>query len=54
MYHSISDEDPSNNLLVPPAMFEEQMAWLEANNFTAMNLDEALEAMKQERYLKDL
>ena len=46
MYHSISDEDPSNNLLVPPAMFEEQMAWLEANNFTAMNLDEALEAME--------
>ena len=46
MYHSISDEDPSNNLLVPPAMFEEQMAWLEANNFTAMNMDEALEAMR--------
>ena len=46
MYHSISDEDPSNNLLVPPAMFEEQMAWLEANEFTAMNLDEALEAME--------
>ena len=42
MYHSISDEDPSNNLLVPPAMFEEQMAWIEANNFTAMNMDEAL------------
>ena len=42
MYHSISDEDPNNNLLVPPSMFEEQMAWLEANGFTAMNLDEAL------------
>lgn len=46
MYHSISDEDPNNNLLVPPSMFEEQMAWLEANGFTAMNLDEALESME--------
>lgn len=46
MYHSISDEDPNNNLLVPPAMFEEQMAWLQENNFTAMSLDEALEAME--------
>ena len=46
MYHSISDADPNNSLLVPPSMFEEQMAWLEANEFTAMNLDEALEAME--------
>lgn len=46
MYHSISDEDPNNNLLVPPAMFEEQMAWLQENNFTAMSMDEALEAME--------
>ena len=46
MYHSISDADPNNNLLVPPSMFEEQMAWLEANEFNAMNLDEALEAME--------
>ena len=46
MYHSISDDDPNNNLLVPPSMFEEQMAWLEANEFTAMNLDEALDAME--------
>lgn len=46
MYHSISDADSNNNLLVPPSMFEEQMAWLEANEFTAMNLDEALEAME--------
>lgn len=52
MYHSISDEDPSNNLLVPPAMFEEQMAWLEANNFTAMNMDEALEAMRTRKVPK--
>ena len=52
MYHSISDDDPNNNLLVPPSMFEEQMAWLEANEFTAMNLDEALEAMETGRVPK--
>ena len=46
MYHSISDDDPNNNLLVPPSMFEEQMAWLEANEFTAMDLDEALDSME--------
>ena len=46
MYHSISDDDPNNNLLVPPSMFEEQMAWLEANEFTAMDLDEVLDAME--------
>lgn len=46
MYHSISDGDPNNNLLVPPSMFEEQMAWLESNEFTAMDLDEALDAME--------
>lgn len=45
MYHSISDEDPNNSLLVPPAMFDEQMAWLEENKFTAMTMDEAMEAM---------
>lgn len=46
MYHSISDEDPNNNLLVPTAMFEEQMAWLEEHNFTTMNMDEVLESME--------
>lgn len=46
MYHSISDSDPSNNLLVPPTMFDEQMAWLDENGFTAMTMDEALEAME--------
>lgn len=46
MYHSISDSDPNNNLLVPPAMFDEQIAWLNENGFTAMNMDEVLEAME--------
>ena len=45
MYHSISDDDPNNSLLVPPDMFDEQMAWLEENNFTSMSMDEAIEAM---------
>lgn len=46
MYHSISSEDPNNSLMVPPDMFDEQMAWLEENEFTAMNMDEAVEAME--------
>lgn len=45
MYHSISDTDPNNGLLVPPEMFDEQMAWLEENGFTAMTMDEAMESM---------
>lgn len=45
MYHSISDADPNNSLLVPADMFDEQMAWLEENNFTAMTMDEVMEAM---------
>lgn len=45
MYHSISNEDPDNSLLVPPSMFDEQMAWLANNNFTAMSLDDVLDSM---------
>lgn len=45
MYHSISDTDPSNNLLVPPEMFEEQINWLEENGFTSMLLDDVIKAM---------
>lgn len=44
MYHSISDANPDNSLLVPPIMFKEQMDWLKNNGFTTMSLDEALEA----------
>ena len=40
MYHSISDTDPNNSLLVPPALFEEHIKWLSDNGFTAMSLDE--------------
>lgn len=45
MYHSISDANPENNLLVPPAMFKEQMNWLKNNGFITMNLDETVDAM---------
>lgn len=46
MYHSISDTDSTNNLLVPPDMFEEQIKWLKDNGFTAILLDDLLEAME--------
>lgn len=46
MYHSISNDDPNNSLMVPPEMFNEQMEWLNKNDFTAMNMDEAMEAME--------
>lgn len=45
MYHSISDANPDNSLLVPPAMFKEQMDWLNNNGFTTMTLDEALDSL---------
>lgn len=40
MYHSISDRDPSNTLLVSPSEFENEMAWLHDNGFTSLSLDE--------------
>lgn len=46
MYHSISDTDPNNSLLVPPEMFNEQIKWLYDNKFTAMSMGELLESMK--------
>lgn len=45
MYHSISSNDPDNNLLVPPDMFEEQVNWLEDNGFTAMLLEDLIESI---------
>lgn len=45
MYHSISDANPDNSLLVPPAMFKEQMDWLNNNGFTTMTLDEVLNSL---------
>ena len=40
MYHSISDSNPSNTLLVPPSEFENEIAWLHDNGFTSLSLDE--------------
>lgn len=44
MYHSISDSDLNNNLLVPIKEFEEEVKWLKENGFTPMLLDDVLEA----------
>lgn len=40
MYHSISDRDPSNTLLVSPSQFDNEMAWLNDNGFTSLSLEE--------------
>lgn len=45
MYHSISDANPDNNLLIPPEMFKEQMEWLKNSGFTTMTIDEAVDSM---------
>ncbi|MGG7058764.1 polysaccharide deacetylase family protein [Clostridium tertium] len=44
MYHSISDSDLNNNLLVPIKEFEAEVKWLKENGFTPMLLDDVLEA----------
>lgn len=45
MYHSICNDDPNNSLMIPTEMFAEQMEWLRENDFTAMSMDEVIEAM---------
>ena len=44
MYHSISDADPNNSLLIPVKEFEEQIKWLKENGFTPMLLDDVVQA----------
>lgn len=44
MYHSISDSDPNNRLLVPVGQFEEQIKWLNEAGFTPMLLDDVINA----------
>lgn len=39
MYHSIS-EQAGNNLCVPPALFDSEMAWLHTNGYTSLSMDE--------------
>lgn len=45
MYHSICSDDPDNSLMIPTEMFAEQMEWLRENDFTAMSMDDVIEAM---------
>lgn len=44
MYHSISAADPNNSLLVSPEMFREQVKYLKEAGFTAMLLEDVVEA----------
>lgn len=44
MYHSISDSDPNNSLLVPVKQFESEVKWLKENGFTPMLLDDVVKA----------
>lgn len=46
MYHSISDDDPSNSLLVPINQFEEQIKWLAEEGFTPMLLEDVVQAFE--------
>ncbi|MFX0548645.1 polysaccharide deacetylase family protein [Hathewaya histolytica] len=45
MYHSISDKDPKNGLLVPKKQFKEQVEWLHKNGFTPMLMKDVLESI---------
>lgn len=44
MYHSISDADPNNSLLVPVNEFESEVKWLNENGFTPMLLGDVVKA----------
>ncbi|MDV4152483.1 polysaccharide deacetylase family protein [Clostridium sp. AL.422] len=44
MYHSISDADPNNNLLVSVKQFELEVEWLKENGFTPILLEDVVEA----------
>ena len=44
MYHSISDADPNNNLLVPVKQFDSEVKWLKENGFTPMLLGDVIKA----------
>ena len=48
MYHSINDNDPSNNMVLPISMFKEQMSWLNDNKFNSLTLDEAMIALEND------
>lgn len=48
MYHSINDNDPNNNMVLPINMFKEQMLWLNNNDFNSLTLDEAVIALEND------
>jgi len=46
MYHSISNINPINKLLMPVDKFEEQIKWLKENGFTPMLMKDVVGAFK--------
>ena len=46
MYHSISEGESTNSLIVPKYQFEEQMSWLKEEGFTPMLMDDVMEALE--------
>ena len=46
MYHSISDSDSGNNLLVPVNQFTEQMNWLKEEGFETMLMGDVIKSLK--------
>lgn len=48
MYHSINDNDPNNNMVLPINMFKEQMLWLNDSDFNSLTLDEAIMALEND------
>ena len=46
MYHSVSDSDITNNLLVPVAQFTAEMSWLKKEGFTPMLMGDVISALK--------
>lgn len=45
MYHSISDANPKNSLLVPIEQFRNEIKWLKDNGYTAMLMEDVINAM---------
>lgn len=46
MYHSINDNAPENNMVLPINMFKEQMLWLNDNDFNSLFQKKVVEIRK--------
>lgn len=46
MYHSISNDDATNSLLVPVEQFNKQMEWLNKEGFTPMLMGDVVKSLK--------